>query len=89
MIIDSHVHIGSIGRFDMKPEYVIDSMERYGIDYSLVSSIAGVECNEDHTPLPENWAYDQLNTNAEAQGAEIPPVLFHASHHRAANRAVS
>ena len=32
MIIDSHVHIGSIGRFDMKPEYVIDSMERYGID---------------------------------------------------------
>ena len=41
MIIDSHVHIGSIGRFDMKPEYVIDSMERYGIDYSLVSSIAG------------------------------------------------
>ena len=66
MIIDSHVHIGSIGRFDMKPEYVIDSMERYGIDYSLVSSIAGVECNEDHTPLLENWAYDQLNTNAEA-----------------------
>ena len=37
MIIDTHVHIGKFMDFVMKPEDVIYSMERYGIDFSLVS----------------------------------------------------
>lgn len=66
MIIDSHVHIGCFGRYDMKPEYVIDSMRRYGINYSLVSPLTGVEFGPDHTPLPDDWAYDQISANEEA-----------------------
>ena len=66
MIIDSHVHIGVFGRYDMKPEYVIDSMERYGIDYSLLSPITGVEFGQEHTPLPDDWPYDQQTANIEA-----------------------
>ena len=66
MIIDSHVHIGCFGKYDMKPEYLIDSMQRYGIDYSLMSPITGVEFGQDHTPLPDDWPYDQLSANEEA-----------------------
>lgn len=63
MVIDSHVHIGQFGRFDMKPEYVINSMEKYGIDYSLVSSGVAVEFDEQHNPLPDDWEYDQYSAN--------------------------
>ncbi len=63
MIIDSHVHIGQFGRFDMRPEYVINSMKKYGIDYSLVSSGVAVEFDEDHNPLPGDWKYDQYSAN--------------------------
>ena len=66
MIIDSHVHIGVFGRYDMKPAYVIDSMERYGIDYSLLSPITGVEFGQEHMPLPDDWPYDQISANEEA-----------------------
>ena len=66
MIIDAHVHIGVIGKYDMKPEYVIDSMKRYGISYSLVSPITGVEFGENHTPFPDDWPYNQQTANREA-----------------------
>ena len=66
MIIDAHVHIGCFGKYDMKPQYVIDSMKRYGIDYSLLSPITGVEFGQDHVPLPDDWKYDQVTANAEA-----------------------
>ena len=39
MIIDTHVHIGKMINFDLKEEDVLYSMERYGIDFSLVSDI--------------------------------------------------
>lgn len=63
MIIDAHVHIGSFGRFDMKPEYVIESMEKYGIAYSLVSSGASCEFTEEHEPLPDDWEFTQYSSN--------------------------
>ena len=66
MIIDSHVHIGCFGRYDMKPAYLIDSMRRYGIAYSLMSPITGVEFGQDHEPLPGDWPYDQISANREA-----------------------
>ena len=64
-IIDEHVHIGTLGRFDMRPEQVIQSMERYGIAYSLVSSGTAVEYDESQNPLPEDWPYDQYSANME------------------------
>lgn len=64
-IIDEHVHIGQLEPFDMRPSYVIESMERYGISYSLVSSGLGVEFDQEHRPLPDDWAYTQYSGNRE------------------------
>lgn len=53
MIIDTHVHIGTILNFQMTEEQVLYSMEKYGIAFSLVSNI---ECSEnDHRmqPIPK------------------------------------
>ena len=68
-IIDEHVHIGELGPFDMRPSYVIESMERYGISYSLVSCGLGVEFDQEHRPLPDDWAYTQYSGN-------LPAVAF-------------
>lgn len=65
MIIDAHVHIGEFGRFDMKPEYVIESMEKYGIDYSLVSNGICCEFTEDRKPLPDDWNITQYSGNMQ------------------------
>ena len=43
MIIDTHVHIGRMIGFNMCEKDVLYSMEKYGIDFSLVSNI---ECAE-------------------------------------------
>lgn len=45
MIIDSHVHIGMHENIDMKLEYILKSMEKYKIDFSLVSSAEAEEYN--------------------------------------------
>lgn len=65
MIIDAHVHIGDFGNFKMKPETVIESMERYRIDYSLVSSGACCEFTEDRKPLPDGWTVTQYSGNMQ------------------------
>ena len=43
MIIDSHTHIGVLPPFYMTSDMLLDSMARFGIDFSLVSNI---ECAE-------------------------------------------
>ncbi|MBQ3265029.1 MAG: amidohydrolase family protein [Ruminococcus sp.] len=43
MIIDTHVHIGKSLEFDLREDDVLYSMERYGIDFSLVSNIESAE----------------------------------------------
>ena len=53
MIIDTHVHIGTFDRFDMRPEDVLYSMERYGIAFSLVSDGEAVEFDHVGKPVPQ------------------------------------
>ena len=53
MIIDTHVHIGTMIGFDLKPEDVIYSMDRYGIDFSLVSDIEGSEYDHLGRRIPD------------------------------------
>lgn len=60
MIIDTHVHIGKMLEFDMKKEEVLYSMERYGIDYSIVSDCRAVEFDGDLNPIPPEKQYSQL-----------------------------
>ena len=52
MIIDSHVHIGTFTGFDLSPENVLYSMEKYGIDFSLVSNGEAVEFDHVGNPIP-------------------------------------
>lgn len=53
MIIDTHVHIGTMIGFDMKPEDVLYSMDRYGIDFSLVSDIEAAEFDHRGRRVPK------------------------------------
>ena len=52
MIIDSHTHIGTIPPFDMKVEELLSSMERFGIDFSLVSNVEAAEFDHVGNPVP-------------------------------------
>ncbi len=52
MLIDTHVHIGKILDFEMRQEDVIYSMNRYGVDFSLVSSADAVEFDHVGRAIP-------------------------------------
>ena len=41
MIIDTHAHIGTLPPFDMTIEQVLYSMDKYGIDFTILSNIEG------------------------------------------------
>ena len=60
MIIDTHVHIGgeAVG-FRMGESMVIEAMEKYGIDFSIVSNGDSVECDHKQKLLPENLQISQ------------------------------
>lgn len=52
MIIDSHAHIGRILTFDLPVRHVLYSMEKYGVDFSLVSNIESTEYYLEGRRLP-------------------------------------
>lgn len=60
MIIDSHVHIGKSLNFNMKKKDVLYSMERYGIDYSIVSDCRAAEFDHKLRPIPKFLQKPQL-----------------------------
>ena len=51
MIIDTHVHIGHMLGFDMTREDVLYSMEKYGVDFSLVSNAEAAEFDHEGRPI--------------------------------------
>lgn len=59
MIIDAHVHIGGLLDFSMPEEMVIESMEKYGIDYALVSNTESSELDFDQKELPKEMQISQ------------------------------
>ncbi len=60
MIIDTHVHIGGemLG-FGMSEEMVLEAMEKYNIDYAIVSNADAVEVDHDQKPIPANLQISQ------------------------------
>lgn len=52
MIIDTHVHIGHMIGFNLKEKDVLYSIEKYGIDFSLVSNIEGAEFSSNGRKVP-------------------------------------
>lgn len=65
MIIDSHVHIGTIIDFNMPKEYVIASMEKYNIDYCIVSNGEAIEVDHTQKPIPSEQQKGQIEVNEE------------------------
>lgn len=51
MIIDTHVHISDHFTFYMTEEMVLGAMEKYGIDYALVSNGDAVEVDHEQKPI--------------------------------------
>ncbi len=53
MIIDTHLHIGGLKiGYDMRADRIIEMMDKYNIDYSIVSSIDAAETYHGRAPLP-------------------------------------
>lgn len=63
MIIDCHTHIGKILTFDMPEAVLLDSMDKYCIDYALVSNIEGSEFDGDQQPIPYEQQFSQRAAN--------------------------
>ena len=59
MIIDSHTHIGILPPFYMTTDMLLYSMERYGIDFSLVSNIEAAENDHEGKPVPPEYRTPQ------------------------------
>ena len=65
MIIDSHVHIGTWGRFYKSINKVLESLEKYHIDFALISSCDGVEYTEKGNNLPFFLKRNQISINKD------------------------
>ena len=62
-MIDSHVHVGGeAAGFEMNEEMVLQSMEKYDIDVSIVSNGDSVEYGGDLQKLPEEKQINQEDT---------------------------
>ena len=53
MIIDSHVHFGSILNFKLPKKDVLLAMEKYSVSKALVSDCEGAEFDAHQKPIPE------------------------------------
>lgn len=65
MIIDTHVHIGSMLNFHMPKEAVLASIEKYAIDYCLVSNVEGSEVDHNQKLIPMEAQKGQIEINEE------------------------
>lgn len=63
MIIDSHVHLGSMLGFSMSEADIIASMEKYGIVKALVSNVESSEFDSDWKPIPAEAVVGELESN--------------------------
>ncbi|WP_244834993.1 TatD family hydrolase [Clostridium sp. BJN0001] len=66
MIIDTHTHIGTIAKFNMPKDMLIKSMDKYNIDYALISNIEGAEFDEYQKPIPKEFQHSQKEINESA-----------------------
>ncbi len=69
MIIDAHIHMGTFdsmnGEVDMSKEVILKSMEKYNVDFCLVSNINGIEAKHDGNICDEKHR-NQIDVNEEA-----------------------
>ena len=63
MIIDSHAHIGEMLNFKLPETVLLDSMERYAIDFCLVSNVESSEVDHEQVLIPSCSQHSQLKSN--------------------------
>ncbi|WP_027339798.1 amidohydrolase family protein [Halonatronum saccharophilum] len=63
MVIDSHLHFGKIGKFDMGVDVLLESLDKYGIDFGIVSNIEGVEFDTELRKIPKEFMVSQMEVN--------------------------
>ena len=63
MIIDSHAHIGEMLNFKLSETVLLDSMERYAIDFCLVSNVESSEVDHEQVLIPSCSQHSQLKSN--------------------------
>lgn len=63
MIIDAHTHIGDFVKIKMPEEILIQSMDKYSIDFSLCSCGSAVEVDHDQLLIPEEHQVSQHDNN--------------------------
>lgn len=66
MIIDTHAHIGKLLSFRMTEKQVLYSMEKYGINFSLISNIECVEFDHQGRAVPKILQKSQYKANKKA-----------------------
>ena len=72
MIIDTHAHIGTLPPFDMTIEQVLYSMDKYGIDFTILSNIEGAENDHQQNPVPPPYSKPQNQLLRETIDAMRP-----------------
>lgn len=63
LIIDMHTHIGSALNFHIPGEMLLEAMDKYKIDYALVSSSECIEADHSGTILPPDKQISQIDAN--------------------------
>jgi predicted TIM-barrel fold metal-dependent hydrolase len=63
MIVDSHLHIGNILDFNLTEEETIAGMEKYGVDYGIVSCLESSEFDHNFNQLPPEVQVSQKDSN--------------------------
>lgn len=63
MILDSHIHFGKMLNFHMKKEDVIEAMERYNIDFAIISNIEANEFGHKLEKIPDEYQVSQIEAN--------------------------
>jgi hypothetical protein len=65
MIIDTHLHFGRIAKFNMPTETLISSLDKYNIDFGIVSNIEGCEFDSNLNRISEEYQLSQLELNTK------------------------
>ena len=72
MTIDTHAHIGTLPPFDMTIEQVLYSMDKYSIDFTILSNIEGAENDHQQNPVPPPFSKPQNQLLRETIDAVRP-----------------
>lgn len=65
MIIDSHVHFGKALNWSFDKKEVIEAMNKYGIDYAIVSNLAACEFGHGLVKIDDALQKSQIALNME------------------------